>query len=65
MCDCLTKTEIELMIEDKIHELIKENVTIEISRDYDYGLLPDQMKLEVEIWYGNEKIDSDYVTVKD
>ena len=63
MSNCLTKTEIELIIEDKIYELIKDNVTIEVSRDHHYDLPPDQMKLEVEIWYGDEKIDSDYVAV--
>jgi len=61
--ELLTKTDVEMIVEDKIYELIKENVEVVISREHCYDLPNDQMKLEIEIWYGNEKIDSGFVAV--
>lgn len=61
--ELLTKTDVEMIVEDKIYELIKEHVTVEISREYSPDVLPHQKVIGVEIWYGNEKIDSDFVVV--
>lgn len=61
--ELLTTIEVEQIVEDKIYQLIKENVTVEISREYSPDVLPHQKVISVEIWYGSEKIDSDFVVV--
>lgn len=64
MHEGLTKTEIELMIEEKVHEMIKQNLEIHINKTHEYGMDVDDCAVEVEIWYGDDKIDTDCVTVK-
>ncbi|CAH9012490.1 hypothetical protein VP277E431_P0036 [Vibrio phage 277E43-1] len=64
MCDCLTKTEIELIIEDKVHELINQNLEVIINKTQEYSMGMDECGIDVEIWYGDTKVDSDCVTVK-
>jgi hypothetical protein len=65
MNDYLSKTKIELLIEDKVHEMIKQNLEIHINKRHEYGMAMDDCAVEVEIWYGDDKIDTDFVTVKD
>lgn len=63
MQEILDKTDVEMIVDDRIFEIIKNNLTIEVSKGHDYSLPFDQQKLEVEVWFGGEKIDSDWVEV--
>ena len=59
----MDKTDVELLIEEKLFELLKQNLEVHITKSHEYGMAYDDAAVEVEIWYGDTKIDSDCVTV--
>lgn len=62
--EVLDKVDVELMIEELLPKLLEQNLEVHINKTQEYGIDPDDCQVEVEIWYGDQKIDSDCVTVK-
>jgi len=49
-----------MITSDELRKLLKENLTIRLFEKRDYG----GEGIEVEIWFDNEKLCSDYIFTK-
>jgi hypothetical protein len=51
-------------IKELIRDYIKDSLSIEIRRSYDYGFGGDtDVRLEVKLFLGSDQISSDYITL--
>lgn len=62
--EILDKVDVELLIEDLLPKLLEQNLEVHITKTREMDMCLDEWDVEVEIWYGDTKIDSDCVTVK-